>query len=107
MQDKKDQTVKKELILREKLAIQRTYLANQTTFLSFLRTSMYFLVAGFTIQKLAEHPQARFFETLLFVISGVLLITGIINYFRNHKRINQSKVHIGNYKENYEDPALK
>ncbi len=101
MQDKK-QLVKKDLILREKLAIQRTYLANQTTFLSFLRTSMYFLVAGFTIQKLTEHRQARFFEILLFTISAILLITGLVNYFRNHKRINQSKIHIGDYKEDYE-----
>jgi len=31
---------KKDLILREELAIQRTFLANQSTFLSFLRSSM-------------------------------------------------------------------
>lgn len=42
----------KDLILREKLALQRTVLANQTTLLAFLRTSMYFLVAGISINNL-------------------------------------------------------
>ena len=42
----------KDLILREKLALERTVLANQSTFLAFLRTSMYFLVAGVSINNL-------------------------------------------------------
>ena len=42
----------KDLILREKLALQRTILANQSTFLSFLRTSMYFLMAGLSLTNL-------------------------------------------------------
>lgn len=96
-------SVKKELILREKLAIQRTHLANQTTFLSFLRSSMYFLVAGLTIRNLADHPHAGHFEIPLFSISGILLITGVVNYFRNHKRIKNSEIHIGNYKTEYEE----
>jgi putative membrane protein len=41
----------KDLILRERLAIQRTHLANQTTFLAFLRTAMYFFVAGLSIDS--------------------------------------------------------
>jgi putative lipase involved disintegration of autophagic bodies len=37
------ETVNKDLILRERLALQRTILANQTTVLAF-RTAMYFLL---------------------------------------------------------------
>lgn len=104
MEDKiTDKALRKELILREKLAIQRTHLANQTTFLSFLRSSMYFLVAGLTIQNLADHPRAGIFEIPLFAISGILLITGVLNYFRNNKRIKESEVHIGGYKTEYEE----
>lgn len=44
----------KDLILRENLAIQRTIMANQTTFLSFIRTSMYFLVAGLSVQNIVQ-----------------------------------------------------
>jgi putative membrane protein len=35
-------SINKDLILRERLALQRTVLANQSTFLAFLRTAMYF-----------------------------------------------------------------
>ena len=93
---------KKDLILREQLAIQRTFLANQSTFLSFLRSSMYFLVAGLSVNKLVNGEEAVIFEYILFVISGLLLIVSIINYFRNHKKIKQSEIHIGDYKLKYE-----
>lgn len=49
---KLENSINKDLLLRENLALQRTILANQTTFLSFLRTSMYFLVAGLSIKNL-------------------------------------------------------
>ncbi|MBA5630001.1 DUF202 domain-containing protein [Moheibacter lacus] len=89
-------------MLREQLAIQRTFLANQSTFLSFLRSSMYFLVAGLSVNKLVNGEEAVIFEYILFVISGLLLVVGIINYFRNRKKIKQSEIHIGDYKLKYE-----
>ena len=97
-----ENSIKKDLILREKLAIQRTHLANQATFLSFLRTSMYFLVAGFTIQKLSDHENVEYFEILLFVISALLLLIGVINYWINDKKIKKNAIHIGDYKLEYE-----
>lgn len=91
----------RDLILREKLALQRTELANQSTFLSFLRTSMYFLMAGLTIQNLFSQGNYVIFEILLFVISGVVLILGIYNYYRHKKIIKHSEKHIGDYKSDY------
>lgn len=98
--------LKNDLILREKLAVQRTHLANQTTFLSFLRSSMYFLVAGLTIHNLADHLHAGIFEIPLFSISAILLVTGVVNYFRNYRRIKKSERHIGGYKTEYEESGL-
>ena len=39
-------SINKDLILRERLALQRSGLAKQSTLLAFLRTAMYFLIAG-------------------------------------------------------------
>src|SRR5690606_8620714 len=106
MEGTKDEQInspfKKDLILRAELGIQRTYVANQSTFLSFLRSSMYFLVAGLRVNKLVDGHEAVIVEYILFVISGLLLVVGIINYFRNHKKIKQSEIHIGDYKLKYE-----
>lgn len=91
--------INKDLILREKLALQRTDLANQTTLLAFVRTSMYFLVAGLTLRNVFKsNPQI---EILFYIISGILFIGGLINYFHQRKLIKKSEVHIGDYKTEY------
>ncbi|MDR2036927.1 MAG: DUF202 domain-containing protein [Bacteroidales bacterium] len=82
-----------ETFLRDKLAIQRTRLANQTTFLAFLRTSMYFLVAALSIRNLLDLPN-RMFEVLLFIISGILLIVGFINFFYQKNIIDKGEMNL-------------
>jgi putative membrane protein len=99
--------IKKDLILREKLALQRTVLAIQSTFLSFLRTSMYFLIAGLSVSKLLEVEHAIVFEIVLFSVSGLVLVIGIINHFTNQKKVKQSQIHIGNYKFEFENSNLQ
>ena len=95
----------KDLILREKLALQRTVLANQSTFLAFLRTSMYFLIAGLTIDNVLQVQYGTLIRSVMFVIAGLLFVTGIINYFYQQRAIKNSEQHIGNYKLDYEDES--
>ncbi len=85
-----------ELILREKLAIQRTVMANQTTLLSFVRTALYFLVAGLSIHNLLGLPEHFWAAWIFYFGSAVLMIFGIINYFIQKRKIAESKKHIGN-----------
>lgn len=90
-----------ELILREKLAIQRTIMANQTTFLSFIRTGLYFFVAGLSVHNLLGLPE-QFWATWIFYIgAGVLLAYGTINFFVQKKKINESKKQIGHVAKKY------
>ena len=97
------QPINKDLILRENLALQRTILANQTTLLAFLRTSMYFLVAGLSIKNLLNVPGHIYYQVIFYLIAIAVLIFGAINYFRHKKKITQSEIHIGNYKLDYEN----
>jgi putative membrane protein len=91
----------KDLILREKLAIQRTMLANQSTFLSFLRTSMYFLIAGLSLRNLLKVENSLLIEIVLFVASSLIFIFGTFNFFRHRKSILANKKHIGEYQLEY------
>ena len=91
----------KDLILREKLALQRTILANQTTFLSFLRTSMYFLIAGLSVKNLLEIENSLLIQSGLFIVSFVILVLGVVKYFKHKKSILENKKHIGNYQLEY------
>lgn len=95
-------TINKDLILREKLALQRTVLANQTTLLSFLRSSMYFLIAGLSIKNVLLIENGLIIQVVLFSSSFILFTYGVINYFIHKKKIKDSETHIGNYKDEYE-----
>jgi putative membrane protein len=97
-----EKSVNRDLLLRENLAIQRTIMANQSTFLSFLRTSMYFLVASLSIDNLFQMKDgAIFYQILLYTVSLAIFVFGVINYFRQNRKINESKIHIGAYKADY------
>lgn len=100
--DSTNNKINKDLILRENLALQRTIPANQTTFLSFLRTSMYFLVAGLSIKNLLEVEGGLIYQVLFYLISATILVLGIFNYLRQNRKIHESRVHIGNFKTEYE-----
>jgi putative membrane protein len=91
----------KDLILREKLALQRTMLANQSTLLSFIRTSMYFLVAGISINNLTTVELGQIIEIVFIVISVILLTVGLVNYFAQKGKIAESERHIGDYRMDY------
>ena len=91
----------KDLILREKLALQRTILANQSTFLSFIRTSMYFLVAGISVNNLTTIPNKEAVELLFIGVAVGVFGTGLINFLSNSKKIKESEKHIGDYKDDY------
>jgi len=95
-------SVNKDLILRERLALQRTVLANQSTFLAFLRTSMYFLIAGLSIKNVLLIENGLIIQIVLFSTSFILLTYGIINYLVHRSKINNSEVHIGHYRDEYE-----
>lgn len=97
----KENKPNKDLILRERLALQRTVLANQSTFLAFLRTAMYFLIAGLSLKNLLKIENSMLIEIALFSVSGIILIIGIVNYFKHKKSILENKKHIGDYQLEY------
>lgn len=91
----------KDLILREQLAIQRTLMANQTTLLSFMRTSLYFAIAGLSIRGLLTIHGLMVVEIVFYTLAASTFLFGWINFFIQLKRIKRSRIHIGNYKMEY------
>ncbi|MCE2825155.1 MAG: DUF202 domain-containing protein [Sediminibacterium sp.] len=97
-----EQEINKDLILRERLAIQRTNMANQTTLLSFIRTALYFLIAGLSIRGFFKLELLVYLEVLFFTCAVLLFGFGLYNFNKNKKAIISSEMHIGNYKLDYE-----
>lgn len=84
--------IENELIIRDYLARQRTTLANNRTLLSFVRTSLYFLVSGTALFEVKELTHVRQLGYLAFGLSFFLLIIGFVSYFRIRKKLKK-----GNY----------
>jgi len=93
----------KDLILREKLAIERTHMANQTTLLAFFRTSMYFFVAGLSISELLDFEHNHLVAMVMYLFSTLLFLYGIAHFIMQRRWINHQKIHIGAYKMEYEN----
>jgi putative membrane protein len=97
MAEEQKKPINKDLILREKLAIERTKMANDRTFLSFLRTGLYFSIAGMTINELLDLTYGRTVEVVFWVLAVIVLIAGVVKYIIARRKINESHKHIGNY----------
>jgi putative membrane protein len=63
---------RKELILRDELAIDRTVLANERTLLAYVRTALTLLITGVTFIHFIESGAPRILG-LLFVPAGVIV----------------------------------
>jgi putative membrane protein len=99
--NKTTEKINKDLILREKLALQRTVLANQTTLLSFVRTALYFLVAGLSLGNLLQLKNSLWLQIIFFLIAFSIFIIGLFNFYKQKKIIKVSEIHIGDYKTEY------
>ena len=73
------------------LAIERTRLANDRTMLSFIRTSLYFGVAGLTIDNLLKLSFGRLIDIFFWIIAIVNLVLGVVSYYRLKKKLKSAR----------------
>lgn len=80
------------LILRDKLAIDRTRLANERTLLSWLRTALVLLISGATLLKLFEGVLAmQIVGAVLIPIGFVTGTFGLLRYRKTCARISATR----------------
>jgi putative membrane protein len=85
----------KDVVLREYLAIERTKLANETTLLAYIRTGLYFLVAGSTLGQVIQTPFWRIAGPPLIVTGMLIMAAGVLRFRRVRKAIELSKQNVG------------
>ena len=78
-----------KLGLSDSLALERTKMANERTFLAYVRTSLYFMLSGFAFINLENFERTVFLGYLSICISAILICVGIINFFLVRIRINK------------------
>ena len=102
MNTQTNNNINKDIILRERLALQRTSMSNDTTLLAFIRTALYFSIAGMSVNTLLKLNYGLWIEIVFWAISLCILTIGIIKYVRQKQSLRDSEKHIGDYKMNWE-----
>jgi putative membrane protein len=82
---------KKQLILRDHLAIDRTILANESTFLAHVRTSLALIAGGITLAHFLSGLVVDILGGLLIIIGITLFFIGYIRYKKMLRSISEIK----------------
>jgi len=91
----------KDLVLREHLAIERTRLANETTMLAYIRTGLYFIVAGSTLGQVVHTVFWQMAGVPVLIIGLIIIGFGTVRFMRVRKSIEASRANVGNSSETF------
>lgn len=73
--------------IADELAVERTILANDRTLLSFIRTSLYFAIAGLTITNLLDFKYEWLFSIVTILVAVLLLFFGFRRYYKLNRKL--------------------
>jgi len=71
---------KNKLILRDYLAVDRTILANERTFLAYLRTAFTLAILGVTFVKFFNERFMLCLGWISFLVGVFILVIGLVKY---------------------------
>ena len=78
------------LTLRDYLAVDRTILANQNTFLAYIRTALTLFVVGLTFVKFFDQPVIAIIGWAFVPIGVVTFVVGFLRYNKLRVSLNRS-----------------
>ena len=84
-----------DMILRDKLALDRTHLANERTLLSYQRTGLYIIAFATAILKLDYFERMRTIGILSVFLAAFIMLLCVIRFFRAKRRIEKYYVDDG------------
>jgi len=82
---------KKDLILRDHLAIDRTILANERTLLAYVRTSLAVIAVGATLIYFSSIMALNFLGIVSIIVGISILFIGFIRYKKMVKSIGKAR----------------
>jgi len=79
-----------DLGLTDRLALDRTHLANQRTLLAYTRTGIYLVFTGLGLLHLIViERELHWIAWLAFALGGLSVLTGVVSYFRMKRKVNR------------------
>ncbi len=81
--------LKEQLILRDHLALVRTRLANESTLLSYVRSSLYLLLGGVALMQVEGKNDLRYVGYVALVFSAAFFVIGLYRYYTLRRSLNR------------------
>lgn len=80
-----------QMILRDYLAVDRTMMANETSFMSYVRTALTLIAAGATLIKFFTEPTMQALGWGFVIIGGWLAFNGYARFRRTDEILHKVK----------------
>lgn len=80
---------KNDIILRDYLALERTKLANERTLMSYVRASIYLVLAGIAFLRLNDFKGIKWLGIVTISLSIIVLLVGVIRYAQFRYRLKK------------------
>ncbi len=81
--------MKKELIVRDWLAIERTKMANERTFLAYERTALVLLGTGLALVRIHFFENLEVLGYILMALAPLVAIWGVVRFWKAKKGIKK------------------
>ncbi len=91
MEDNLSRRKTRDVFLRDQLAAKRTILANERTYLAYIRTSLTLFVAGVSFIKFFGHIIYQITGWLLIPLAILTLLKGIASYTKMKRVIDEEE----------------
>jgi putative membrane protein len=86
---------RRQLTLRDELAVDRTVLANERTLLGYIRTALGFLVVGLTFLHFLQSVYAHAAGYALMAVAAVILLIGLARFWQIRRDLQRLRALAG------------
>jgi putative membrane protein len=71
-----------KLILRDHLALERTRLANERTFMAYIRSALYLLVGGLALLQVQGFGDLEWVGIMSLVLAALFVMVGVVRFYK-------------------------
>jgi putative membrane protein len=76
------------LILRDHLALERTRLANERTFMAYVRSALYLVIGGLALIQLEGHGELKWVGVTALVLSVIFAAIGMVRFYTLRRQLD-------------------
>lgn len=76
------------LILRDHLALERTRLANERTFMAYIRSALYLVIGGLALIQIEGHGELGWVGVFALSLAVVFAVVGLLRFYILRKQLD-------------------